>query len=126
MAKLTAWKPSSVLLWLVDSRVERVFRTPGWVIDSRVLTIVLHSRICVTTNFPWAGWMVDVGVMRKGRGVGGMFGTDINSFQCSSRVRLVGLLLIDKILPEQNEKYKMNSLHTITTISTNNANNRGS
>ena len=119
----------AVFLWLVDSRVERVFRTPGWVIDSRVLTIVLHSRICVTTNFPWAGWMVDVGVMRKGRGVGGMFGTDINRFQCSSRVRLVGLLLyllIDKILPEQNEKYKMNSLHTIITISTNNADNRGS
>lgn len=56
----------SVLLWVVDSRIERVFRKSGWVIDSRVggkLLVVPHSGICVTTDFTRAAVKVDGGVI---------------------------------------------------------------
>lgn len=82
------WKRSglvSVLLWHVDSGIERVFRKSGWMLDSWVggtLVVGLHS---VTTNFSRAVVKVDGGVILRGsRGVCGSVGCGINCVECSS------------------------------------------
>ena len=66
----------SGLLWVVDRRIERVFRKSGWMIDSRVggrLGLVPHCRICFTINFSRDFVSRDGGVVKRGRRVCGSF-----------------------------------------------------